>query len=746
MQAILQSVFDIKVTKVVRLTGYDNINYCAYGKKQKWILKTYTDLDQATVLEAESQALAFLAQEKSCTVNCPRPIQSTSGSYVVKQTIAGKPHLIRLLTFIDGQFLGDQPASQALYRSFGNRLANLSQALYKWSHPTIRLRQWEWHLSTYFLLKPKIELIENTRIQSVVRYFIQQYEATVAPVLPNLRTTTLYNDANEWNVLTDTNEVVGFIDFGDLAYGPLVNDVAIAMVYAAYDKEDLLAWACTVLSGFHQIQPLQEVEVKVLYHTMALRLCMSLCNSAVAKRQQPENQYAAISEQYAQNMLETWLAIGPIGAENAFRKAVGLRAISIPETTTVLNGRQQVISGALSVSYQQPIVMKQAAFQYMYAADGTSFLDAYNNIPHVGHHHPVVVEAAQKQLTKLNTNTRYLYPELQDYAETLLAHFPKPLDKVFFVNSGSEASDLAIRIAKNFTNRKGVVVMEHGYHGHTQVGIEISDYKFNHPKGIGQQPHIIKLPLPNSEQPTAESVQRAAKIIDSSDVQAAAFVSETILGCAGQVPLPEGYLKQLYPILRQKQTLCIADEVQTGFGRLGSCFWAFEKQEVVPDIVIIGKPMGNGHPMGAVVTTSAIADHFAQGVEFFSSFGGNPVSCAIGSAVLKVLKDEKLQENALYVGAYYKAQLKALQQLYPAFDEVRGEGLFLGVALVDAQKKPYTNLAKQIKNELRNQNILISTDGPFDSVLKSKPPLCFNKQNVDQVIDQLHKAFKKYPI
>ncbi len=390
--------------------------------------------------------------------------------------------------------------------------------------------------------------------------------------------------------------------------------------------------------------------------------------------------------------------------------------------------------------------MKQAAFQYMYAADGTSFLDAYNNIPHVGHHHPFVVEAAQKQLTKLNTNTRYLYPELQDYAETLLAHFPKPLDKVFFVNSGSEASDLAIRIAKNFTNRKGVVVMEHGYHGHTQVGIEISDYKFNHPKGIGQQPHIIKLPLPNSEQPTAESVQRAAKIIDLSDVQAAAFVSETILGCAGQVPLPEGYLKQLYPILRKKQTLCIADEVQTGFGRLGSCFWAFEKQEVVPDIVIIGKPMGNGHPMGAVVTTSAIADHFAQGVEFFSSFGGNPVSCAIGTAVLKVLKDEKLQENALHVGAYYKAQLKTLQQLYPAIDEVRGEGLFLGVALVDAHKNPHTNLAKQIKNELRNQNILISTDGPFDSVLKSKPPLCFNKQNVDQVIDQLHKAFKKYPI
>jgi len=156
--------------------------------------------------------------------------------------------------------------------------------------------------------------------------------------------------------------------------------------------------------------------------------------------------------------------------------------------------------------------------------------------------------------------------------------------------------------------------------------------------------------------------------------------------------------------------------------------------------------MGNAHPMGAVVTTSAIADHFAQGVEFFSSFLDNPVSCAIGSAVLKVLKDEKLQENALYVGAYYKAQLKALQQLYPAIDEVRGEGLFLGVALVDAQKKPYTNLAKQIKNELRNQNILISTDGTFDSVLKSKPPLCFNKQNVDQVIDQLHKAFKKYPI
>ena len=333
----------------------------------------------------------------------------------------------------------------------------------------------------------------------------------------------------------------------------------------------------------------------------------------------------------------------------------------------------------------------------MYDYKGTTFLDAYNNIPHVGHNHPKVVEAAQKQLLKLNTNTRYLYDELAAYAHDLLSYFPPRLNKVFFVNSGSEASDLAIRIAR-FCSAKGVAVVEHGYHGHTQTGIEISDYKFNHPKGIGQADHIVKLPL-LSEQDCPHFSNRWPEIEkqleQSTDL--AAFISESILGCAGQVPLLDGYLPKIYEQIRKGGGYCIADEVQTGFGRVGTHFWAFQQQNVIPDMVVIGKPMGNGHPMGAVICTSELADTFSEGVEFFSSFGGNPVSCVIGKAVLEVIAEEELQQQALQNGNYYLKSLDELKQIHEGIHEIRGSGLFVGVDLRDVSGKEDTKAAHFIR-------------------------------------------------
>jgi len=225
------------------------------------------------------------------------------------------------------------------------------------------------------------------------------------------------------------------------------------------------------------------------------------------------------------------------------------------------------------------------------------------------------------------------------------------------------------------------------------------------------------------------------------DQTIAAFISEPIVGCGGQVPLAKGYLKKLYPAIREQGGVCISDEVQTGFGRLGDHFWGFEAQKVVPDMVIIGKPMGNGHPMAAVVTTSEIAESFSKGVEFFSSFGGNPVSCAIGLAVLDVIEEERLQQKAKTVGDYYKSLLQELQAKHPCIGDVRGSGLFLGVEIViDGSMEPNTELAHHIKNELRNRHILISTDGPHNSVLKSKPPLCFTKKNARLVVDTINEV------
>ena len=398
--------------------------------------------------------------------------------------------------------------------------------------------------------------------------------------------------------------------------------------------------------------------------------------------------------------------------------------------------------------------MSGAAFQYMYDGYGNTFLDAYNNIPHVGHSHPKVVAAGQKQMATLNTNTRYLYDLLSEYAEALLQRLPKRLNKVFFVNSGSEANDLAIRIAKKHSGKENIMVLEHGYHGHTQTGIDISDYKFNNPKGQGQKSHIIKAPIPKEymgefegcKQPGVQYAKEAIKLLNSIEGGVAAFIAEPIVGCGGQVPLAPNYLKSLYPEIRKNGGLCISDEVQTGFGRLGSVFWGYERHDVEPDMVVIGKPMGNGHPMGAVITSEEVAASFAEGVEFFSSFGGNPVSCAIGMAVLEVIEEEKLQQNALKVGKYYSSLLKKLQKEDARIGDVRGEGLFIGIELINEQQKPNTELAQFLKNELRKRHVLISTDGPSDNVIKSKPPIIFDKENAERVVSEIRRGLKMSPL
>ena len=453
-------------------------------------------------------------------------------------------------------------------------------------------------------------------------------------------------------------------------------------------------------------------------------------------------------------MLYRWLEINPIHANNEFKKATGFH-VDIPLLLkSSINRRHAHISPIISMSYKEPIHMTRSAFQYMYDVAGNTFLDAYNNIPHVGHSHPKVVEVAQRQIAKLNTNTRYVYDELAEYAEKLLKHFPSHLNKVFFVNSGSAASDLAVRLANNHTKNNYMVVMESGYHGNTQMSMDISDYKFNNPKGQGQKNNIIKTTLPDiyrgkytSNIPNAGTLygKEAVFQIEQSTHSISAFISEPIVGCAGQVPLPSGYLKEVYPAIRAKGGVCISDEVQTGFGRLGDHFWGFEAQDVLPDMVILGKPIANGHPMGAVVCTEEIAQSFEKGVEFFSSFGGNPVSCAIASSVLDVIQEEQLQENAKTVGDYYMSLLKDLMKNYSSIGDVRGSGLFIGIEIVeDNTKLPNTALASHIKNELRNKYILVSTDGIFDNVIKTKPPLCFTKENAERVVRTIDGILQKY--
>ena len=422
----------------------------------------------------------------------------------------------------------------------------------------------------------------------------------------------------------------------------------------------------------------------------------------------------------------------------------------------LLAARRALLGANVRLSFTRPLNLVRGSMQYLYDGDGRRYLDAYNNVPHVGHCHPRVVAAGQEQMARLNTNTRYLHDSLDRYAARLTATFPEPLKICYFVNSGSEANELALRLARAHTGAKDLIVLDHAYHGNTTTLIDISPYKHNGPGGGGAPPWVHTAPLPDQfrgsfKRSDLEAGSRYARqvavIIDglrSRGLKLAGFIAESWPSVAGQMDLPTGYLEAVYASVRQAGGLCIADEIQTGYGRLGKWFWGFQAYDVIPDIVALGKPIGNGHPIGAVVTTAEIAASFDNGMEFFSTFGGNTVSCAIGLAVLEVVADEELQAHALKVGEHLLRGLQALGQQHEIIGDVRGSGLYLGVELVRSADTlgPAAAEASWIVNRLRDEGILTGTDGAFHNVIKIRPPMPFTMDDADLLLDRLTAALQ----
>ena len=411
----------------------------------------------------------------------------------------------------------------------------------------------------------------------------------------------------------------------------------------------------------------------------------------------------------------------------------------------ILRLRARFIGRALSVSYREPLKIVRGEGQYLYDDEGRAYLDCVNNVCHVGHCHPRVVEAVARQMATLNTNTRYLHDYLVEYARRLAQTMPGELEVCFFVCSGSEANELALRLARSATGRRDVIVVDGAYHGHTTGMIDISPYKFDGPGGEGRPAHVRVAPMPDGYRGThryedPEMAARYAAGVAAAITEAradgreiAAFFCESMLGCAGQIVLPDGYLREAYRRVRKAGGVCVADEVQVGFGRVGSHFWAFETQGVVPDIVALGKPIGNGHPIGAVVTTQRVAEAAYTGMEYFNTFGGNPVSCAAALAVLDVIEEENLQARAAEVGARLKSNLASLAADHPIIGDVRGLGLFLGIELVrdKASLTPAPREAAETVERMKDRGVLLSTDGPLENVIKIKPPLVFSRDNAD---------------
>ena len=654
-----------------------------------FVLKIANAGESRAVLELQNAAMARVRRGPVGAegLEWPRVIPASSGAEISE---AGG-HLVRLLSWIPGQCIGDAaPHSPELLASLGRALARIDLALAGFDHPAAH-RTLHWDLRQAEQARLHMGLLEEWQ-RRLVEPIFEEWRKIDWARLPQ---SVIHADANDYNVVVRDGRVVSILDFGDVVYTATVCDLAVALAYAMLGKADPLQAAEQVTAGYEEVRPLSNAEREVLGPLAAARLAMSVCYCAWHTRQAPENEYLRISNRPA------WELLARLDRQK------------------LLARRQRHLGPSLSISYREPLHMVRGEGAYLYDAAGRAYLDCVNNVAHVGHCHPRVVRAAAEQMARLNTNTRYLDENLVEYIERLAATLPEPLRVVYLVCSGSEANELALRLARAHTGREGVLVMDTAYHGNTNALIDISPYKFNGPGGRGRPAHVTVLPVPGAaERP---------EIPDG----LAAFFCESALSCAGQVILPPGYLREMYGKAREAGGVCVADEVQTGFGRAGPHFWMFETQGVVPDIVTMGKPIGNGHPMGAVVTTPEIAASFANGMEYFNTFGGNPVSCAVGLAVLDVIRDEGLQENARATGEYLIAGLRELQQRHGSITDVRGLGLFLGFEMKTERE------ATSLVNRMKDRGVLLSTDGPRHNVIKIKPPIVFGLREADVLLGNL---------
>ncbi len=731
--------------------GTPGSGYCpapseSVDRNEQFVLKIANADEAIEFLELQNQLIRFLTAGK-IELEFPRIVSTRSGDDIATiKDRNGREHFVRLFTWLDGTcFAKAEPHDRKLLASLGRALAQMDAALAKFDHPAAH-RSFYWDLRKAAMARELIGLLPDSRRPLVESFFTEWEKIDWS----RLRFSVIHNDANDYNILVDEFEprVTAILDYGDVVFSATVCNLAVALAYIMLDKRDPVGAAAQVIAAYQETYPLTEPEIDALYTLAVTRLCCSVCYAAKQTRDAPENEYLNISNAPAWSLLERLSRVPCDWPTRVFRYACGLPVVRDealrPRRTTaeLVSSRQKYLGPSLSISYDAPLHIVSGSRQYLYDSDGRRYLDCVNNVAHVGHSHPCVVRAASDQMAILNTNTRYLHEHLIDYSERLTATLPEPLSVVYLVCSGSEANELALRLARAHTGRNEVIVVDGAYHGNTSAMADLSPYKFDGPGGAGCPPWVHKVPMPDvyrgahrGEEAGRLYAAHVAEAMRQSD-GVAAFFCESALGCGGQIILPSGYLREAYAAVRTAGGVCVADEVQTGFGRAGTHFWMFETQGVVPDIVTLGKPIGNGHPLGAVVTTPEIAASFRNGMEYFNTFGGNPVSCAAGLAVLDVIREEGLQENALEVGEYLKEGLRELESRHGLIGDVRGFGLFIGIELVRDREtlEPAEAEATQVVERMKDRGILLSTDGPFRNVIKIKPPLVFSKADADSLI------------
>ena len=771
-EAIALQTFDIQASAHGLASERDQNFQLRAKDGSEWVLKIANPAEDLALLDMQTQALLHIAQADP-SLPIPRVKATPDGEMFHEMDAAdGQRYIVRVLSYVPGQLLDDAKLHPALLRDVGAMAARLARALRGFFHPAAR-HELLWDLTQASALRTRTKHIKEPTRRRAVEATLDHFDAEVLPLLKLQRAQLIHNDVSGLNTLVDGNSVSGVVDFGDLIHAPLVCDLAVPIAELCRQHPDTIAAAAEITAGYHAVTALEDEELRLIFDIAATRCAMEVAIANWRVLDHPENtDYIMAGNEGAGKQLEHMRELGAERMYAALRRAcatpVSVEHSDFSRTPTnkddlkydrqsLLERRRKRLGPELELSYNNPVHVVRGEGVWLIDDTGRSLLDAYNNVPSVGHCHPTVVQALARQAATLNTNTRYLYESVIEYADRLTATMPGDLSVCMFVCSGSEANDLAWRLAKAYTGNSGGIVMEDAYHGTTDAVYELSPADYGDDKGRTLAEHIATVPAPDgyrgkfrSDDPRyadhyAACIDDAVASLANRNIAPAAFYLDLVLCSNGIMIPPPGYLSAVFEKVRAAGGICVADEVQSGFARSGDHLWGFEAHDVIPDIVTLGKPIGNGLSMAAVITTPEIVASLNKETDFFSTTGGNPVSCAVGLAVLDVLQQEGLQENAARVGAKLRSQIEKLAQKHALIGDVRGSGLFIGVELVRDRTtlEPAAKETAAVVNRMRDLGVLVGREGPLGNVIKIRPPLVFDENHAQQLIDTLDQALRE---
>ena len=729
---------------------------------RKIALRVLQDRDAA---EFQVRALQHL-ERHAPAIPVPRVILDRDGQSLNHHTsTGGGNYVVQVLSFLPGVTMS-QVESRCDHRTrfkLGALVATVDTAWQGFFHPAAQ-QPHVWNLSECTRLTEHAQYIPDITHRKLAIDVFERMGAEVLPKVAALRHQVIHQDAHRNNVLVDPNDpqiITGLIDFGDMLFGSIAAEVAVACDGLSYGARDPLAAMCEVVAGFDSVLALTEQEIDIIFDLACARNAqVAVVVSARAALYAKERKYLDSAISHFERLGEL-NSLGRHAVTTALRRACRFpawcprspaEALSIDEERELRDARRELLSPNTKFFYDQPQHFEASSGAFLFGTDGLRYLDCYNNVPQVGHSNPHVVKAISRQAAALNTNTRYLYSSVVEYAERLTDRLAPHLNACMFVNSGSEANDIAWQMARFATGRSGGLLMEDGYHGITEPILEFSP---GHPDKI-LPPHLQGLLVPDpyrgpyrdGEPELAEKyaadADRAIADLNAAEHPLAAFFVDSAFCSSGVPEVPEGYLRGVEKRVKAAGGLMICDEVQSGFGRMGQ-WWGHEMHGVRADIVTMGKPAGNGHPLGVIVTSKELMNDFMGSVSLFSTFGGNTVACAAGNAVLDVIERESLIENGIEVGDYLRRRLRELAASQQLIGNVRGRGMLTGLEFVTDRelRTPATQETERLLEFMRRRQILVGKEGRDHNILKLRPPLVFDRTHVDLFINALDESLSE---